>query len=55
MIDPLDVQLEDAVLLDEVELTAALIIAANQTDEPLSAPEIDTVLGVQPADDSGTD
>ncbi|MCW2866464.1 MAG: hypothetical protein JWR20_652, partial [Marmoricola sp.] len=36
-------------LLDEVELTANLIVAANQSEEKLSATEIDQVLGVIPA------
>lgn len=44
--DPLDVDLEDPELLGEVELTAALIVAANQTNQQLSAAEIDAVLGI---------
>ncbi len=46
--DPLDVHLEDGELLDEVEMTASLIVAANQSDAPLSESEIDRVLGVAP-------
>ena len=46
--DPLNVPLEDAELLAEVELTTNLIIAANESDAPL-APEIDQLLGVIPA------
>ena len=44
--DPLDVELEDAELLVEVELTATLIAAANQSDGPLAPEEIDRLLGL---------
>lgn len=43
----LDVELEDADLLAEVELTAVVIVAANQTDGPLSLAEIDHALGLR--------
>ena len=46
--DPLDVDLEDTELLGEVEMTTALIVAANQADRHLSAEEIDRVLGLLP-------
>jgi hypothetical protein len=46
--DQFDVSLEDADLLGEVELTTNLIIAASETDEHLSAVEIDEILGVEP-------
>ena len=46
MNDQLDVPLEDAELLAEVELTTNLIIAASASDEPLSQEEIDRLLGV---------
>lgn len=46
--DPLDVDLEDTELLGEVELTAALIVAANQADRHLSLEEIDQILGLLP-------
>ena len=46
--DPFDVHLEDDELLDEVELTANLIVAANQSDAPMSLAEIDRILGVEP-------
>lgn len=46
--DPFDVDLEDDELLAEVELTADLIVAANQSDERLSSEEIDRILGVRP-------
>ncbi len=44
--DPFDVRLEDTELLDEVELTANLIVAANQFVEHMSAAEIDQILGI---------
>lgn len=46
--DQFDVPLEDDELMDEVELTANLIVAANQSPEHLSAGEIDRILGVRP-------
>ena len=48
MHDQFDVTLEDHDLLREVELTTNLIIAASETDEHLSAEEIDQILGVVP-------
>ena len=51
--DQFDVTLEDADLLGEVELTTNLIIAASESDEHLSADEIDQILGVVPAPDQG--
>jgi hypothetical protein len=44
--DQFDVTLEDADLLGEVELTTSLIIAASESEEHLSADEIDEILGV---------
>jgi hypothetical protein len=44
--DPFDVELEDPELLDEVGLTASLMVAANQADGPLSTAEIDRLLGL---------
>ena len=49
MPDQFDVSLEDSDLLGEVELTTNLIIAASETDEHLTAAEIDEILGVAPA------
>lgn len=49
MHDQFDVSLEDADLLGEVELTTNLIIAASESDEPLSTSEIDDILGVHDA------
>lgn len=46
MNDRLDVPLEDGDLLDEVELTTNLMIAATASEGPLSIEEIDAVLGV---------
>ena len=48
MQDQFDVTLEDADLLGEVELTTNLIIAASESDEHLSAEEIDAIVGVVP-------
>jgi hypothetical protein len=47
-VDPFDVRLEDSELLDEVELTANLIVAANQLESHMSVSEIDQILGVIP-------
>ena len=44
--DPFDVELEDPELLDEVGLTASLMVAANQSEGPLSRDEIDRLLGL---------
>ena len=44
--DPYDVRLEDDELLSEVELTASLIVAANQSDAHLTPHEIDQALGI---------
>ncbi|WP_158647856.1 hypothetical protein [Nocardioides houyundeii] len=46
--DQFDVTLEDGDLLGEVELTTTLIIAASESEGPLSAEEIDRLLGVSP-------
>jgi hypothetical protein len=46
MDDQLDVPLEDAELLAEVELTTNLIIAASEADSTLSQREIDLLLGL---------
>lgn len=42
-----DIRLEDDELLDEVELTANLIVAANQSEAALSTHQIDAILGLQ--------
>ncbi|MGB0101705.1 MAG: hypothetical protein WBP61_15610 [Nocardioides sp.] len=46
--DQFDVTLEDSDLLGEVELTTNLIIAASETEDQLSADQIDEILGVVP-------
>ena len=46
--DPFDVRLQDDELLDEVELTTNLIVAANQSGDQMSLSEIDRILGVVP-------
>ena len=48
MHDQFDISLEDGDLLTEVELTTNLIIAASESDGPLSLDEIDQILGVKP-------
>jgi hypothetical protein len=47
--DKLNVPLEDAELLAEVELTTNLIIAASESDASLSQEEVDTLLGLSTA------
>lgn len=46
MDDQLNVPLEDAELLAEVELTTNLIIAASEAEATLSQSEVDRILGV---------
>ena len=48
MHDQFDISLEDGDLLTEVELTTNLIIAASESEGPLSLDEIDKILGVTP-------
>lgn len=45
--DPFSVSLEDADILEEVELTAALMVAANDAADHLSQEQIDRLLGLQ--------
>lgn len=47
MQDQFDVTLEDSDLLGEVELTTNLMIAASESDGPLTADEIDRILGLE--------
>jgi hypothetical protein len=49
VVDHLDVPLEDAVLLEEVELISSLMIAASEYDEHLDQEQIDGLLGVSGA------
>jgi hypothetical protein len=51
MDDQLNVPLEDAELLAEVELTTNLIIAATESQASLSQAEVDRILGVSLAQD----
>ena len=46
MQDQFDVTLEDSDLLSEVETTMDLIVAASESDLPLSIAEIDRLLGI---------
>ena len=46
--DQFDSTLEDSDLLRELELTTELMIAATESDLPLSAAEIDHLLGIAP-------
>ena len=49
MTDHLDVPLEDAALLEEVELISTLMIAASENDDHLEQCEIDRLLGLSGA------
>jgi len=42
-----DPSLRDQQLQDEIDLVGALVLAASQNDGPLSAAEIDEILGVE--------
>lgn len=46
MTDPFSVSLEDTDILEEVELTAALMVAANDANDHLSQEQIDRLLGL---------
>jgi hypothetical protein len=41
-------ELQDTDLREEIELVADLVVAASASEGPLSLPEIDRILGVQP-------
>jgi hypothetical protein len=43
-----DPSLRDEQLQDEIDLVGALVLAASQTDAPLSEERIDEILGVPP-------
>lgn len=45
----LDLRLQDHVALDEIELYAEVLSAVAAADRPLTAEELDRVLGVRPA------
>lgn len=46
MNDRLDVQMHDSDVLDEIEMTSNLMIAASEADGPLSQDRIDRILGL---------
>lgn len=46
MNDRLDVPMHDADVLDEIEMTSNLMIAASETSGPLSQEAIDRILGL---------
>jgi hypothetical protein len=46
----LDLRVHDRVALDEIELYAEVLSAVAATDRPLTAEELDQVLGVRPAE-----
>jgi hypothetical protein len=48
MEDQLNVPLEDAELLAEVELTTNLIIAASESETSLPQDQVDLLLGLEP-------
>jgi hypothetical protein len=43
-----DLRVQDRVALDEIELYTEVLSAVAATDRPLSAAELDQVLGVRP-------
>ena len=43
-----DSRLEDPLVLDEIELYGELVIAASDSDGPLTQDQIDRVLGIRP-------
>lgn len=47
MHDRLDVRLQDTDVLDEIEMTSNLMIAACEAEGSLTQPEIDAILGVR--------
>jgi len=44
----LDLRVQDRVALDEIELYAEVLSAVAASDRPLTAEELDQVLGLQP-------
>lgn len=46
MRDQVDAALEDAVLMEEVELISTLMIAASESEGPLSQCDVDVLLGI---------
>ena len=52
--DALAVSLHDAELAQEVELTARLMVAANESDDRLAVETVDDILGVEREESSDT-
>lgn len=46
MLEPLDDRLRDDDVLDEIELTSRLIIAASNRETPMTQSEVDAFLGL---------
>ncbi len=46
MTKPLDLRLRDETVLDEIEMTSNLIIAASEVQHPLTQDEVDAILGI---------
>jgi hypothetical protein len=46
--EDLDLRVHDVVALDEIELYAEVLSAVAASDRPLTAEELDQVLGVRP-------
>ena len=44
MTDALDIELQDRELEDEIQLVAELMVAAGESDEPLSQEAVDAIL-----------
>jgi hypothetical protein len=49
VIEQLDLRVHDLVAMDEIELYAEVLTAVATAERPLTAEEIDRVLGVSPA------
>ena len=46
MTRPLDLRLRDDTVLDEIEMTSNLIIAASEVERQLTQDEVDAILGL---------
>ena len=54
MLEQLDLRVHDRVALDEIELYAEVLSAVATSERPLTAAEIDEVLGVRSVLDRGS-
>ena len=54
MLEQLDLRVHDRVALDEIELYAEVLSAVATSERPLTAVEIDEVLGVRSGLDRGS-